>query len=424
VNRSGSWRGYLTVYAARVVGVVLTLVLTVVSARLLQPAGRGEYASVVAGLLLGVQLLNFGLSSSLLLLFSQSPEHFRGTLRRLWLLALVWLALLAVVGAALALFALPERYPLLRWWPLWCLWIPLQLLGLYQSAALTAERNFRALVGLETGGRIAAVVLGLTALGLFGGRVVPLLTSLMVADLLIALAGARLVARAISAPAIVDDRTTAEFLRSAFRLGLRAYPLLFLPYLVIRSDILILRAIRGNAETGIYSIAAQFVDLGLMLPSTVAAFMIPELARDLRGAGFIVVQVRRVLVYALLLSGLAILVGSPLIRIVFGEAYRSSYPALVILLPGFVALSLQSVLVQYFNAQGFPFFLSGYWGMAAALNIGLNLIFVPRFGMYAAAATSSLAYSLALFLTIRRFRKETAFSWRDLLPGLGAVKPI
>jgi O-antigen/teichoic acid export membrane protein len=421
VNRPGNWRGYLTVYAARIAGVVLGLVLSVVSARLLQPAGRGEYASVVAGLFLGVQLLNLGLSSAFLLLFSERPERFHGSLRRLWLLALGWLALLFVTGLIVAQSALPERYPLLHWWPLWCLWIPLQLLGLYQSAALTARRDFRALAGLETGGRIAAVVLGLTALGIFGGQALPLLTALMFADLLIALAGARLVARGVPGGSIGDE-TTPSFFRAALRLGVRAYPLMFLPYLVIRSDILILRAMRGTAETGIYSIAAQFVDLGMMLPTTVAAFMIPELARDLRGPGFIVAQVRRVLLYTSLLSVLAVLVGSPLIRIVFGEAYRSSYPALVILLPGFVALSVQSVLVQYFNAQGFPLFLAGYWGLAAAVNIGLNLIFVPRFGMYAAAATSSLAYALALFLTARRFRKETAFSWRNLFPGLGTVK--
>jgi O-antigen/teichoic acid export membrane protein len=244
--------------------------------------------------------------------------------------------------------------------------------------------------------------------------------ALMIADLLIALAGAWLVAR--GAPAAGDDEATAEFFRSAFRLGARAFPLLFLVYLDTRSDILILRAIRGTAETGIYSIAAQFVDLGLLLPTSVAAFMIPELARDSRGADFIATQSRRLLLYASLLAALAATAGSPLIRIVFGEAYASAYPALLILLPGFVALSVQSVLVQYFNAQGFPLFLAGYWVAAAALNIGANLALVPRFGMYAAAATSSVSYSLVLFLTANRFRKETASSWKNLLFAPGAVK--
>lgn len=420
MTQSGNWRGYLTVYAGRGVGFALATVLTVVSARLLHPAGRGEYASVVAGLVLGVQLLNFGLSSSLILLFSEAPGRLRESLRRLWLLALFWLVVLAAAGSALALSSLPERYPLLRWWPLWCAWIPLQLLGLYQGAALAAERAFRRLAGLEMAGRVAAVALGLTALELFGGRVAPLLTALMIADLLVALAGAWLVVR--GAAAAGDGETTVEFLRSAFRLGARAFPPLFLVYLVLRSDILILRAFRGTVETGIYSIAAQFVDLGLMLPTAVAVFMIPELALRSRGADFIATQSRRLLRYASLLAALAATAGSPLIRIVFGEAYASAYPALLILLPGMVALSVQSVLVQYFNAQGYPLFLAGYWVAAAILNIGANLVLIPRFGMYAAAATSSVSYSLVLFLTASRFRRETASSWRDFLFAPGAVK--
>ena len=93
---------------------------------------------------------------------------------------------------------------------------------------------------------------------------------------------------------------------------------------------------------------------------------------------------------------------------VFGPPFTGAYPALVLLLPGFVALALQGLLGQYFASRGFPVFLSAYWLLGLIVNVALNLLLVPRFGLLAAAGSSSVAYGLVFSLMLRRFRAEYA----------------
>ena len=167
----------------------------------------------------------------------------------------------------------------------------------------------------------------------------------------------------------------------ALRLGLRAYPLLFLPYLLIKSDILLVRWLRGAAETGIYSVAGQAVDVLLLLPSTIAAVALPSIVRAARPRDEFVRVVRPTL---LLSVGLALLVaafGYWPILIVFGRPYVGAYSALLFLLPGFLCLALQSVLSQYFAARRFPLILSAFWLAGIAVNTTLNLAFVPVLGV-------------------------------------------
>jgi O-antigen/teichoic acid export membrane protein len=73
-----------------------------------------------------------------------------------------------------------------------------------------------------------------------------------------------------------------------------------------------------------------------------------------------------------------------------------------------VALALQGLLGQYFASRGFPVFVSVYWLLGLIVNVTLNLLLVPRFGLLAAAGSSSVAYGLVFTLMLRRFRAEYA----------------
>ena len=77
-------------------------------------------------------------------------------------------------------------------------------------------------------------------------------------------------------------------------------------------------------------------------------------------------------------SGVAAVVGLALAMLgfghwaivsVFGSPFVGAYSALVLLLPGFVALALQGLLGQYFASRGFPLFVSVYWLVGLAVNV-------------------------------------------------------
>jgi O-antigen/teichoic acid export membrane protein len=139
----------------------------------------------------------------------------------------------------------------------------------------------------------------------------------------------------------------------------------------------------------------------LVLPDLVAGAMTPAMLRNMM-----------LTLTLVLLAGLVLVGGTApmLIPLLFGPAYQQACLPLWILLPGFVALSLQVLLSQYFAARDFPIFLAGYWLLAVSINVMSNLLLIPRYGMVAAAANSTLSYILVFSLVFLRFRKETGMS--------------
>lgn len=398
------WVSFGRFYLARVLGQLVGVALTILSARILQPEGRGDFVALSAGSALGVQILNVGLSSSLAVLFSR--RHARVGRYRLHLVgvALAWAALL-MSAVALCFSVAPSAVA--YWWPAWALWVPLQLLGLYQGAALIAIQDSKALAGIELFGRLAGLLLGGAALMAFGSWLPPFLAAVIAADALVAALGAIRLSR-VSHGRGARPRAGGPFFAAALRMGLRAYAPLVLLFLLVKSDILVLRALRGAAETGVYSVASQFVDIALILPASIGALLLPSVVR----AASPTAEMLRVLRPAALLTlGMALGAlgfGRWAIVLLFGRAFEQAYPALVLLLPGFACLALQSLLSQYFAARGFPLFLSFYWLVGFATNLSLNLLFVPRFGQLAAASSSSIAYALVFGLLLRRFLQDHA----------------
>ena len=398
------WLSYGRLYFARLLGQALGVVLTIASARVLQPEGRGEFASLSVAAVVGVQVLNLGLSSSLAVLFARRPARIGRYRRHLAYLAIACAAVLTALGTVLT-WIRPSSA--LTWWPLWAAWVPLLLLGLYQGAALVALQDARALARIELAGRCCAVVLGGSSLLVYGSRLGPFLMAVVTGDALIAALGAVYLARLFPGrPA--SFRRAAQFFRSALRLGLRAYPPLVLFFLLVKSDILVLRLVRGAAETGVYSIASQIVDVALILPSTIGALFLASVVRSKHPATELLRVLRPVALAVGCLALAMLIFGHWAILWVFGSPFVGAYPALVLLLPGFVALALLGLLSQYFASRGFPVFVSVYWLLGLIVNVSLNLLLVPRFGLLAAAGSSSVAYGLVFLLMLRRFRAEYA----------------
>ena len=398
------WLAYGRLYLARLLGLLIGTALTVLSARVLEPAGRGEFAALSTATVLAAQTLNLGLSSSLAVLFSRRPARISRYRVHLCYLALAWAVVLSAAGLLHA-WLRPTGHA--TWWPLWAGWVPLQLLSLYQGAALIALQDAKWLAWTEIAGRCCALVLGAATLLTLGDALLPFLAAVVAGDALIALLGALRLSR-ISGHGSASPRRSARFLRSAFRLGLRAYPLLVLPFLLIKSDILLLRWMRGAMETGVYSIASQLVDVALILPSTVAALSLASVIRSERPTSELLRVLRPAAQLVMALALAMLVAGHVGIVVVFGRPFEAAYPALVLLLPGFVCMALQSLVSQYFAARGFPLFMTLYWLVGFAANLTLNLLLIPRFGMLAAAASSSVSYALVFGLMWRRFRRERA----------------
>src|SRR3990172_2999867 len=177
----------------------------------------------------------------------------------------------------------------------------------------------------------------------------------------------------------------------------RAAPLMvnnFLSTVFFRADVMLLQPMRGSAATGWYTTAYKFIDALNIIPSFFTLALFPVMSRYADQRPALAHAYHRAL-RLLLLAAFPITVGiwfiaKDLIVIFFGEEYAPSVLALQILI-GFLPFSYINSITQYIliavNRQRF---LTLAFVIGAAFNLAANLVAIPLFSFYGAAAVTIL----------------------------------
>jgi len=165
-------------------------------------------------------------------------------------------------------------------------------------------------------------------------------------------------------------------------------------FLLLRADVFLIGYYLDTAAVGIYSLAVLFAELGLMLTAPLAMAALPyQSETEIRPAGELSFRVARMnAVLALALAGTfaaTLWLGIP---VIYGERFGDAYAALVLLLPGVAALALSRPLVGWLVRQGRPWRMAAIAFGAFAMNLGLNVVFIPSMGITGASLASSLSY--------------------------------
>lgn len=167
----------------------------------------------------------------------------------------------------------------------------------------------------------------------------------------------------------------------------------FLTNLYFRADVPILQHYRSFAEVGWYTLAYKPFEALQFIPLAIQAVVYPLL-----GVYFVRDPSRLKLAYArffkvLLLLGWPLTVGTFVLVHPIGRLFHlfaKSEPSLRILAFGIVFLFCNSAFYAMLNAINRQHLNAWATGLAAAINIGLNLVFIPLYGYLAASTTTVL----------------------------------
>ncbi len=172
------------------------------------------------------------------------------------------------------------------------------------------------------------------------------------------------------------------------------------------SELLWISFLRNPLETGYYKLALSLVNIVQMPVSPLPQATYPELSREMARHNW--PGVRTLLRQGSLLAGgytlaaalcLGVL-GKPLIRFLYTDPYLPAYPALLILLVGFLVANTfywhRSALLAIGRAE-FPAQVNF---VLAILKIGGIFWLVPRFGYLANAALLSASYLLGVSVSV------------------------
>jgi antigen flippase len=382
---------------------VFGLLSSIITARALGETGRGDYFFMVTLSATIVQLTNFGLPVSATYYVAQDRRVAPSVVTNAAWVSVVaaggtGIVLALVAHAAGALEDTPVRYLLLAAF----LAIP-SLFFVIVANVLTGQERFAQFNALEAASRAIALVCIITA-GIVGAGASGFVGATIAAWVAAGCATAWAAVRGHR----LRFRFDLELFARGFRYATKAYVITLLAFLVLRSNIFLLRRHYGPAELGLYSIAAQISDVLTIVPQSIALVLFPRLVRE-TDERWDATRRAALMTGALMIltCGVAAVLAGPVIRALYGSSYAPSAAVLRIMLPGVVCLGVANIISQYLSAEGNPRILLAVWGGAAATVITLSLLLIPNHAGAGAAAALSISYALvlvAIFFVARRHR--------------------
>jgi O-antigen/teichoic acid export membrane protein len=269
-----------------------------------------------------------------------------------------------------------------------------------------ARAVFRATLRIGDEGKLNAVIALLATVGALGGLYASgrTMTGFAVGLMAGTLAGAayghalfrRHDTRPGGAPAAFDRRLARRMLREALPFWLAG--LFSLAY--SRGDVVILRALAGDAEVGAYRAAGNLFELTKNVPLLVLTALFPQLARDFRHQRGRLGRAEQTIALGLVAAGIvtgAVLAGAAGLigRRVLGPEFARTVPALRILSLALPLLFLNYGLTHFLVARDLGLLHMAFSGLMVPINLIANLALARQMGA-AGAAWATLATEAAL----------------------------
>lgn len=392
-------------------------IASVVIARVLGPTGRGEYVVAVTVASTAMAVGHLSVEQANLYLWSERGERSR----------LVGAAIATGIAAGLAavLFTgfvlaagpwLDGTDPVLLVVALAA--VPAGIAALYLNGLLVADGQLRAMnlaTGVAAVGQ-TAVVLVLAALG-----------ELTVLAVVVVWAVVTILPLAVQIPALARRpgiaRPDRALVREAVGIGLRYHPGMVAVFLVLRVDIFMLEGLSTTAAVGIYSLAVTLTEATYLVTDPIAQAAVSAQVGEARGDAAYTARIARTNLVVSGLLMLALVAVAPIaVPLVFGEPFGPSVGPIVALALGTVAWSFQRPLGVFAVQQHRPWLVTAVSATALAVNVGLNLVLIPRLVEVGAALASTVTYtSLTLFYVVW-FLRRSGSHWRILIPQVDDVR--
>jgi O-antigen/teichoic acid export membrane protein len=418
--RGARIRVFLEHYGSTVVGqgVVLGLgVLTgILSARMLGPVGRGEYAAVCIWPLGIMTLLSLGISQAAAFHLGRRSFTISEMTTAVSTVGATQSALTIVIGLIVVPHALAKYSSQVQHLGiLFLLLMPALILGVYTSNLFQGVQD---LLRFNIIRIVAPFVYLVGLVGLYltrHGNLSDVILSQLVGYVVALLIGFGMVWKELGP----RWHWNGLAVPSLVNFGFRTQATNLANYFNQRIDQLFLSLVVPPRQLGFYAVAVT-------LSMTVTVFSVAAgIVTFSRGASQKTTDAKitighsfRVSLVWLVVSCSVLYAITPmLIRHVFGPAFEGSIVACRILLPGAVMIGMNQILYNGSSALGRPGLPSVAEGVSMAVTaVGLYLL-VPRYGYIGAAIVSSISYTLSFLVMTVLAHKLLDLPLRTLLLG-------
>jgi O-antigen/teichoic acid export membrane protein len=170
----------------------------------------------------------------------------------------------------------------------------------------------------------------------------------------------------------------------------------------MKIDQVIIKNMLGNEQAGIYAVSVKLSEIWYFIPMIICTSVFPSIIQAMNTSKELF-ESRLKKIYSLMFwlsFSIAILMtifASPIIKILFGNAYIESVIPLQIYIWAGISVFLGVVVSQYLVANNLSkiSFLNTLLGALA--NIMLNILLIPKFGISGSAIATLISYTISTF---------------------------
>ncbi len=399
------------IFAEQILRMMVGLVVGIWVARYLGPEQFGVFSYVLAFVSIFGGLAKLGLDSIIVRDLVNTPQH-----REIYLGTAFWLKL---AGAILALVVISLSIPLTRNDDRTNLYIFIIASGLFFQSFEVVDFYFQSKV-------ISKFVSACKIVQLFFSSLIKVYLVLTGADLIWFVA-ASLVDQIILSLTliIVAKQKGLGFFYNQFdkRVALMqlsdSWPLIFSSLVVMlymRIDQIMIKEIIGEKEVGIYSAAVRLSEAWYFIPMIVTNSLFPAIVNSKRISEE--VYRNRLQKFYTLMVWIALSVSIPvsflsdwLVVFLYGDAFKTAGPVLMINVSAGVFVFLGVASGSWLISENLQFlaFYRTFCGLI--VNISLNSVLIPKYGLIGAAVATVVSYMVAglLFDYFHEKTKSTFF---------------
>ena len=404
-----------------VIGLSFRFVQGALLARLLGVAEFGKFATLAALAAIISRLNDLGLPSAIAYHFRQTPGSL-ASLRRVVYLDFAWCSVvsvaLALVAPHLPLTVAPDLRASVELQALLAAYVAFNTPTWILPGFISAAGDYRAYarlgnldVGLQAALTVASCVV-------FGPSYMHVIAALTLEQGLMTSVYLWYVKRYDRGPAVpVSVRETLTY-------GLRLQWGVLMKLLSSRADVLTVGALTNATSAGLYSVALNIRDIGL-LPLSIYAPPFQNLVIDRSRAG--AASDRGPVITGLLLQGglsiaiaLAAAIALPaLIPVVYGRSFQPAALPAVILFSSIIFLGPAGLCWMTFNAKGQPQLTSLLLTASGILGPALSYFLLTRgYGLKGVATGAVVTSAVTLGLALLLLQRLQHYRWRDVREGV------
>jgi len=156
-----------------------------------------------------------------------------------------------------------------------------------------------------------------------------------------------------------------------------------------RVDVVLLKALRGIEEVGLYGAGRRLMEPWALLPAALMAGVFPAFsgmsAGDPRRSALARRTVTLLMTVGAPIAGLAALLRGEIMALVYGPDYAAAAPSFAVLMAAMVPMFLNYGLTHFLIALHLTRLNALFTGICLLVNVGANLLLIPSLGATGAA---------------------------------------